>query len=272
MKPNSGQMSLLGLQSFFYKFSRRSLQIKSARHRNDLMRYRSLATDYDGTIASHGTVADSTITVLKRVAESGRKLVLVTGRHLPDLKNVFFQLDLFDRAVLENGALLYRPASNTEQLLCEPPPRAFLDALQERGIPFTPGRAVVACWEPHQDEVMQTIRDLGLDLQVTFNKGAVMVLPTGIDKATGLKVALEELNISPNETVSIGDAENDYSLLRFCGVGVAVANALPSLKSEADLVTENRNGAGVVELCDALLNDDLASLEVLRSRTPQPRS
>jgi hydroxymethylpyrimidine pyrophosphatase-like HAD family hydrolase len=224
------------------------------------MRYLVVATDYDGTLASHGTVADATLAVLDRVLASGRKLVLVTGRHLPDLKSVFPALDRFHRVVAENGALLYRPASGDAKLLCDPPPSAFLDLLREREVPFTAGRGIVATWEPHQESVVRAIKDLGLELQVIFNKGAVMVLPAGVNKATGTQAAIEELGVSAQNVVGIGDAENDDALLAFCGYGVAVANALPLLKKGADFVTASRNGAGVSELCEHLLADDLVSL------------
>src|SRR5581483_10518682 len=97
---------------------------------NVAMRYVLLAADYDGTIASHGKVDDTTIAALERVRSSGRKLVLVTGRHLPDLKSVFPRLDVFHRVVAGNGALLYRPESDAEKLLGEPPPQTFLDLLR----------------------------------------------------------------------------------------------------------------------------------------------
>lgn len=225
------------------------------------MRYVALATDYDGTLASHGTVAEETLAVLRRVSASGRKLVLVTGRHLPDLRNVFPQLDLFQSVVAENGALLYRPETRQERLLSEPPPDAFLRALREHNVPFSGGRGIVATWEPHQDEVLKVIRDLGLELQVIFNKGAVMVLPSGVNKATGLKAALDELCISPHNVVGIGDAENDHALLAACECGVAVANALPFLQERADVVTQGRNGAGVREVAEKLLADDLTEYD-----------
>jgi HAD superfamily hydrolase (TIGR01484 family) len=59
--------------------------------------------------------------------------------------------------------------------------------------------------------VLETIRELGLELQVIFNKGAVMVLPSGINKATGLRAALDELQLSPHDAVAVGDAENDHA-------------------------------------------------------------
>jgi hydroxymethylpyrimidine pyrophosphatase-like HAD family hydrolase len=222
------------------------------------MRYLLLATDYDGTLASHGVVSDETLAVLQRVLASGRKLVLVTGRHLPDLKNIFPRLDIFHRVVAENGALLYRPPSREEKLLCEPPAQEFLDLLRERDVPFTAGRGIVATWEPQQEAVLKAIHDLGLELQVIFNKGAVMVLPFGVNKGTGLRAALYELGISFHNVVAVGDAENDHALLAASECGVAVDNALPFLKQRADIVTKGRNGAGVAELAERLLDNDLA--------------
>ena len=83
------------------------------------MRYYALACDYDGTLASHGRVDDDVVAALKRVKSSGRKLILVTGRELNNIVQLFPYLDLFDRVVVENGALLYRPATHDEKVLGE---------------------------------------------------------------------------------------------------------------------------------------------------------
>ncbi len=50
------------------------------------MRYLALATDYDGTLAQEGRVAREALDALKRLKESGRKIILVTGRQLPELQ------------------------------------------------------------------------------------------------------------------------------------------------------------------------------------------
>jgi HAD superfamily hydrolase (TIGR01484 family) len=226
------------------------------------MRYLTLACDYDGTIAHHGIVDDSTVAALARLRETGRRLVLVTGRELDDLTRVFPHLHLFDRVVAENGALLYCPADRTEQPLGEHPPEAFVQALRARNVdPLSVGRVIVATWEPNETTVLEAIRDLGLELQVIFNKGAVMVLPSGINKASGLQAALTDLGISPHNAVGVGDAENDHAFLSLCECSVAVANALPMLKERADWVTRGGHGAGVAELIDALLANDLQELE-----------
>jgi hydroxymethylpyrimidine pyrophosphatase-like HAD family hydrolase len=223
------------------------------------MRFQALATDYDGTLAHDGRVDTSTLVALERVRASGRRLILVTGRELPELKSIFPHLDQFDRVVAENGALSHDPVTGKDRVLAEPPPPALLDQLARRGVaPVSVGRVIVATWEPHETAVVEVIKDLGLEMQVIFNKGAVMILPSGVNKATGLKVALSELGISPKNVVAVGDAENDNALLEMCGCGAAVANALPMLRARADIDLKADHGAGVVELIDQLLADDLA--------------
>ena len=228
------------------------------------MRFRVLATDYDGTIAHDGIVASSTVDSLERLAASGRKLVLVTGRQLPDLKDAFPQLDLFDRVVAENGALLYRPGTREERLLSEPADQRLGEELRARGVsPLSVGRAIMATSEPADRAISDAIRELGLELEIIFNKGAVMVLPVGVTKATGLAAALLELGFSAHDAVGVGDAENDHAFLTMCEIGAAVANALPSLKEGCDLVLQGDHGAGVEELVERLLADDLASLDTV---------
>jgi hypothetical protein len=194
--------------------------------------------------------------------DSGRKIILVTGRELPDLMGVFPAVALFDRVIAENGGLLYRPASREQEPLSRAPPRKFVDLLRDRGVrPLSVGRVIVATSEPNEGLVLEAIRELGLELHVIFNKGAVMVLPSGVNKATGLKAAAAELNLSMDAVVGVGDAENDHAFLECCRCAVAVANALPSLKDHADIVTEHSHGEGVVELIDRLLADDLSGVE-----------
>jgi HAD superfamily hydrolase (TIGR01484 family) len=226
------------------------------------MRYLALACDYDGTLAAEGRMAPETVAALERLRASGRQLLLVTGRELDDLLAIVPDVHLFDCLVAENGAVLYYPASQQTTLLGEPPPEAFIRTLRARGVaPLSTGRVIVATWQPQETAVLEAVRDLGLELQVTFNKGAVMVLPAGVTKATGLAAALRTLGLSPHNLVGVGDAENDHAFLRLCECAVAVANALPMVQDGADLATQGANGAGVQELIDGLLANDLAELE-----------
>jgi hypothetical protein len=221
------------------------------------MQYRVLASDYDHTLAYEGQVSEATVAALERWRASGRRLVLVTGRHLHDVQNVFPQFTLFDAIVAENGALLSWTDSDHEQLLGTPPPAALLQMLRERDVePLYVGKGSAATLKPHENTVRHAMRILALPWQIILNKNDVLMLPPGVEKASGLRAALDRLNISPAETVGIGDAENDMHLLDVCGYGVAVANALAVLKNRADHVTHGEYGAGVVELIDHLLATD----------------
>src|SRR5262245_19122412 len=225
------------------------------------MQYFAVACDYDGTLAEHGVVSDSTMHALEALRGTGRKLILITGRQLDDLIDVFPGVSLFDSIVAENGAVFYEPQTRNVELLADPPPENLVTDLRRRGVePLSVGRVIVATWEPQEQTVLQAIHALNLDLQVIFNKGAVMVLPTGVNKASGLLYALEQLKLSVHNTVGIGDAENDLAFLSSCGCAVAVANALDSVKARAHWVTAAANGAGVVELIQGVIASDLKEL------------
>ncbi len=242
-----------------------------------------LATDYDGTLASEGAVDAATLTALQHWRDAGRKLILVTGRMMRDWLSLFPRYappELFDWVVTENGAVLYHPASQTTKLLAAPPPAHFVEELRQQiGAgdkifadtsggefaelihsgqldAFSVGEVIVATWQPYDRIATELIQSSHLDLQVIMNKRAVMILPTGIDKATGLQAALQELNLAPAQTVGVGDAENDLHLLELCGFSAAVANALPVVKAEADWVATGERGAGVVELINYLLEQE----------------
>ncbi|WP_294225851.1 HAD family hydrolase [Prosthecobacter sp.] len=215
--------------------------------------YRALATDFDGTLAHDGMVSQSTLDAVTRLKAAGYRLILVTGREWNDLLATCPHTALFDLMVIENGAVLVDPAAQTMETLAEPPPTEFVTRLVAKGLPVQVGKVIVATWEPHETEVLQVIKDLGLELQVIFNKGAVMVLPGGVNKATGLHVALSRMGLDPGEVVGVGDAENDHAFLQICGWSVAVANALPAIREKVNAVTSRDHGDGVEELIEHLL-------------------
>ena len=217
------------------------------------MRYKLLATDYDGTIAHDGLVDEPTLAALERWKAAGGLLVMVTGRELPDLNATFPYVDRFHRVVAENGAAVLDPAGGPVRLLADPPPAKLLTALAAVGVPVSVGHVIVATVVPHDLALMAVLRDLGLGWHVIYNKGSAMALPEGVTKATGLTAVLAELGVDAADVVGVGDAENDHAFLQMCGLSAAVANALPAVKQAAGLVLTGARGAGVIELIDGLL-------------------
>jgi hydroxymethylpyrimidine pyrophosphatase-like HAD family hydrolase len=209
--------------------------------------FRAVAIDYDGTLTRGGRPDESLLAALGEVRSSGRKLVLITGRIVSELRHVFPDFaDWFDVVVAENGAVLHR--EGVSRGLGSPVPFELDALLVERGVSFRRGQVLLDCDAEHELTVLQELRRVGSDCQLVRNRGALMVLPAGITKGSGLFEALGELGISHHSTIGIGDAENDLSLLEQCELGIAVGDAVPSLKAHADVVLGERNGHGVERL------------------------
>jgi hypothetical protein len=123
------------------------------------------------------------------------------------------------------------------------------------------GKVVVSTSLSHRVAVLETIRQMGLELQLIFNREALMVLPPGVNKASGMQYALRKLGFSVHEAVGIGDAENDHSFLERCECAVAVANAVPSIRELAAFTTKSEAGEGVAELIEELITNDLSKMQ-----------
>jgi hydroxymethylpyrimidine pyrophosphatase-like HAD family hydrolase len=226
------------------------------------MRYLVLVTDYDGTVAMDGQADESTLSALERLRMSGRRAILVTGRQLDDLLTVCPRLSVFDYVVAENGAVLYEPRTRQQTLLGQPPPVRFVRRLRElTGNSIGVGKVIVDTRVPHHTAVLQAIQEMGLELQILFNRDSVMVLPTCVNKASGMDHALRKLGLSPHEAIGIGDAQNDHSFLERCECAVAVANALPAIRELAAFTTAGEAGQGVAEVIDELIANDFSRMQ-----------
>jgi hydroxymethylpyrimidine pyrophosphatase-like HAD family hydrolase len=214
-------------------------------------RFVAYAFDYDGTLTDDDHPSPEMLTALRECRAAGRRIVLVTGRILAELRQVFPGVDdEFDAIVAENGAVLLDADGARDLAPAIDPDLAH--ALAHREVPFRTGRVVLACDAGYAATALEEVGRLGLDCQLVRNRGALMVVPSGVTKGTGLVEALGELGVSRHSTLAVGDAENDLQLLEVCELGVAVANAVESVKLHADVVLERANGAGIVELLHGL--------------------
>ena len=75
-------------------------------------------------------------------------------------------------------------------------------------------------------------------------------VPLGIDKARALDRLISSLGISREEVIACGDGYNDLSMIRFAGLGVAMANAAKDIQSEADFVTLSNEEDGVAHVIE----------------------
>lgn len=214
--------------------------------------YRAVAVDYDGTLTTSGRPSGDVLAAIAETRADGRRVVLVTGRILAELRSVFpGAAGHFDAIVAENGAVAAR--AGRTRLLAAPVPGELAAALAARGVGFRRGEVLLACDRADEPAVLAAVRELGLECQLVSNRDALMVLPAGVTKGSGLAEALAELGISPHNAAAVGDAENDHSLLAAAELGVAVGNAVPSLKAEADMVFSQPDGCGVASFLRGLV-------------------
>ena len=209
--------------------------------------FRGVAVDLDGTLASNGPPGADVLAALDDLRATGIACLLVTGRIVAELTADFpGLLDHFDACVAENGAMLVAGAET--RCLAEPVDPQLHAALGQLAVPSRRGQALLACDGGDTATVASEVARLGLDCQLMHNRGALMVLPAGVSKGTGLLAALEDLDVSVHNVIAIGDAENDLALLSVAEVGAAVGNAVASLRAHADLVLDEPDGAAVIKL------------------------
>ena len=100
----------------------------------------------------------------------------------------------------------------------------------------------------HIDDLRQI---LGNDFVVTLSSfkepepysGEITL--AGVNKATGIADVVNALGISQEDTIGFGDGQNDFDMLRYCNIGVAMGNAADEVKECADIVTDDIKDDGL---------------------------
>ncbi|MHA4852546.1 HAD family hydrolase [Rhodococcus sp. MSC1_016] len=109
-------------------------------------------------------------------------------------------------------------------------------------VPGMSSQAMVDVLRPH----------LGARADLTFStdNGLIELSASGISKASGLAVVMEELGVTASGIVAFGDMPNDIPMLNLAGRGVAVENAHPDAKAAADEVTATNSDDGVAKVLE----------------------
>ncbi len=225
--------------------------------------FKALACDYDGTLASNNRIGAEALAALSRAREAGLRLVLVTGRTFFELLRVCDRLDLFDAVVAENGGVLYFPEPGLIRDQAPPPSPRLLAELDRRGIAFQVGRVIVGVARTDEEAVQEVLAATGVNLELIYNRAALMLVPPGISKGTGVRQMISDLGLSFHDVLALGDAENDIDLFEVCGWAGCPENAVPALVDRADWRFPGEDGAGIAE---AIVGP------ILDGRLPIPRS
>ena len=214
---------------------------------------RVIACDFDGTSATNGQLAPELYAILAEARRQGILTLLATGRVLEEAQRLGENAP-FDVIIAENGAIVYLSIPRCTIQLGSPPPNGFLDELRATGLPFHAGAVIVGTQEQHASHLRHLIYRFGIDAHLVFNRNDVMLLPNGINKATGIRCALDIMGRSERNMIAFGDAENDIPMLMTAALGVAARDSIPSVLALADDRVPEPGGAGVALYIHRILN------------------
>lgn len=215
-----------------------------------------IASDFDDTLAREGKIDPVALERIRDVRRNGLAVVIVTGRRMSELLEVFDEIHEVDFVVSENGGYAFVPGTDEGWPLTHEVDESLVAELERGGVtPLQIGETIIGTLAPCLDVVTGILESHGSGYVVIRNRESLMLLPRGVDKGSGLEAALRHLGFQRGEAVAVGDAENDVVFLAGAGLGVAVGDATKGLKDVADVVTAAPGPQGFVELMDGLAAD-----------------
>ena len=128
--------------------------------------------------------------------------------------------------------------------------------LKKEKAPF--GKCIFYGMSDRKSHRMREALNSDHSLEMVFmGKRSLEITGAGATKGGAAAFLSEKLCISPQEIIAFGDSENDYSMIKYAGTGVAMANAAPLLKKEADFIIGNNNGDGIARFLENhVLNEE----------------
>lgn len=236
--------------------------------------------DVDGTLLDNEnhSISEKTLFSLKRLKEMGYKVALCTGRTYPGIHEAKVDsLIDWDGYVLANGSTVLDKNKNyiyqthvdidtihyiqdhigdkalllegDENFLTRKAHEPILRALKHFGvdeeyeiIPYTDQKVYnVMCYEPLNDQVLT---DIKTKVQILYDQlGNYELIPIDSGKDIGIQKLNEIYDI--NHHVVFGDGDNDYTMLKYADISIAMGNAEEKIKNVADYITESVNNDGI---------------------------
>jgi len=226
------------------------------------MKVSAFAIDIDGTLTENGSkVHLYSLSLLRALEQLGYRVIFVTGRSSIEAYILAMFLGTSKIAVGENGGVITTSPCDhillADKAYCE---KAY-NILKERikGVkikPVFPRMTEVVLERTFDlDEANRVLEQEGLDVKIVDSMYAYHINHKSIDKAKGLKVALDMLGLSLDECVAIGDSETDVPLFRSCAYSIAIGNANGYVKSMAKVSVKGNDGNGLVEAINHVINN-----------------
>lgn len=219
---------------------------------------KGIITDLDGTITDGSSKpqfdpTDYDAGLMKQLGDLEMDLFLATGRDITYVKDLVQHFKVWRAVIAENGAIVYFTLTKKTITVDSEDMKKARKIVSNMNLKScTVGEVLVSIRKEDEDLVKNKLGDLAIDLNFITNIDEVMVLPKGVDKGMGVCLAMRYLDVDMEETVVIGDGENDIDMFLNPGFKVALLNAVPKLKQLANQVSEQPSFAGVKEILKAL--------------------
>ena len=208
--------------------------------------------DVDGTLLSFEThkVSQSSIDALKKVHDSGIKIVIATGRAASDLHEI--DAVPYDGVIALNGAeCVLRDGSVIRKVAI--PAQDFRKSMELArefdfavALELNEGVFVNRLCFYFDEEAEQKVMPLLSGLSATrWHPLFADVNVAGTSKATGLSLFADYYRVKVSEIMACGDGGNDIPMLKAAGIGVAMGNASEKVQSVADFVTDTVDNSGL---------------------------
>ena len=219
-----------------------------------------LALDLDGTLFdSQKVVSEENKQALRAARDKGVKVVITTGRPLKAVEDLLDELDLIsdeDYIITFNGGLVQKTNGKIldKSQLTRDQLRRLHEALEPLGLPFDVLSDGIVYSLPsqgnhsHYPQANPKLTFVELDSFDEIPKDVIYNKVVSVHKAAGLQQLIDHLGFLPEQVMAMGDEENDLSMLKWAGLGVAMANAVPKVKAIANHTTTRTNEeSGVAE-------------------------
>lgn len=242
-----------------------------------------IVTDLDRTLLrTDKTISEYTASVLKQCQDKGIKVVFATARPLRTVKH--FLKDVPDDAIiLHNGAVIFEGDKNLYHCgISSETARDILLSVSKKypettlsvevddifyanfdvstvwnyttairtdftDLPKKPAEKIII-GVSSMEEINRYAEYLPNDLYIEMSDGKLgLIMNRGATKLRGIQKLSEHYEIELSEMVAFGDDYNDVEMIKDCGIGVAMSNALPEVKAVADHICDTNDNDGVAK-------------------------
>ena len=220
----------------------------------DPTKIQTIVCDFDRTLTDEALIPSAeAFEAIRKARGLGLRFIVVSGRQIDFLLSVEEISEIASALVGENGAIAYELSTRKKSSPFVKEATVIKQAFQRSGLRFQQFDVMTSLSRRYENEVKTLIAKNKLEAEVHFNVDSIMVLPTGVSKASGLVLALDLMGAPKTGILCFGDGENDLPLFEKADISVAVANALIEVKAKADIVTSLSGGRGVAEQINKML-------------------